>query len=269
MSATIQDKPSKDWQEQLPFEDFERDILGNYWVTFLWENDHSIEFSYPLTAGGGLLSSSFFRRAPTREFPTAKARFVTTASLTVEETISLLENIVLTPEEGLLVQALQIIDPSIERFAPVGGERPSERGGRVPASVGQKGGVYIKRSGTKPRLPIGTMGDGIWRMLGLAAALVGAEGGILLVDEIDTGLHYSVMERMWLLVTQAAKRLGVQVFATTHSRDCFESLASVVANPNHEPNSISIQRIDKDRKRSVAYSEDEIVAAAAREIEVR
>lgn len=32
---------------------------------------------------------------------------------------------------------------------------------------------------------------------------------------------------MWRLVFEAAERLNVQVFATTHSRDCYEALAAI------------------------------------------
>ena len=108
----------------------------------------------------------------------------------------------------------------------------------------------------------------MWRMLGLALALSNAKGGILLVDEIDTGLHYSVMENMWRMISERAVALDVQVFATTHSRDCYESLAAV-APPESGPADVTIQRIDEHRKRAVRFSNDEVVAAAERGIEVR
>lgn len=116
------------------------------------------------------------------------------------------------------------------------------------------------------RVPIGSMGDGIWRLLGIALALVRAEGGILLVDEIDTGLHYSVLVDMWNLVFETAKRLDVQVFATTHSRDCYEALAAVAQKGRHD---ISLQRIERGKPLAVAFTESEIREAAARGIEVR
>jgi AAA15 family ATPase/GTPase len=58
-------------------------------------------------------------------------------------------------------------------------------------------------------------------MLGLALAIVNAKNGVLLVDEIDTGLHYTVMSDMWKMIWKTAKRLNVQVFATTNSNDCW------------------------------------------------
>ena len=108
----------------------------------------------------------------------------------------------------------------------------------------------------------------MWRMLGLALALANAKGGILLVDEIDTGLHYSVMEDMWRMVSERAAALDAQVFATTHSRDCYESLAAVV-RPGSISTTVTIQRIDAQRERAVRFSNDDIVAAAERGIEVR
>jgi predicted ATP-dependent endonuclease of OLD family len=106
-------------------------------------------------------------------------------------------------------------------------------------------------------------------MLGLALALVQAEGGILLVDEIDTGLHFSVLADMWRLVYRAARRFNVQVFASTHSRDCYESLAVICRETVSEGSDVTIQRIERGKHASVAYTEQEIIAAAERGMEVR
>lgn len=116
------------------------------------------------------------------------------------------------------------------------------------------------------RIPIGSMGDGIWRLLGIALALVQARGGVLLVDEIDTGLHYSVLIDMWRLVFETARQLDVQVFATTHSRDCYEALAAVTEPDRTE---ISLQRIERGKREAIAFSEVEIRQAAERGLEVR
>lgn len=189
--------------------------------------------------------------------------FIATASMSGEEAVSLFEKIVLTREEDLLVEALQTIEPTIERIASVGSEqrRYYPRGGR--------GGILVKCAGVEQPIPIGSMGDGLWRMLGLALALVRAEGGILLIDEIDTGLHFTVMSKMWELVNATSERLGVQVFATTHSRDCYESLAAISGDSVSDGSAVTIQRIERDQQQSVPFTEQEIVIAAERGIEVR
>lgn len=186
-----------------------------------------------------------------------RIRFLRTEALDVEGTINLFEEIVLTPEEAVLIEALQTIEPTVERLASVS----RGRGG------GGKGSLVVKRSGIAQRIPITSMGDGIWRLLGLALALISARNGILLIDEIDTGLHYSVMADMWKLVSRTAARLDVQVFATTHSRDCYESLAAIVRDSKE--GEVSIQRIERGQRQAVAFNEREILIAAERGIEVR
>ena len=98
--------------------------------------------------------------------------------------------------------------------------------------------------------------------------MAGAKGGVVLIDKIDTGLHYSVMQKMWKMISARSVDLGIQVFATTHSRDCYESLASIVESdlPQSE---VAIHRIEPDRESGVTFSNQEVVVAANRGLEVR
>ena len=177
------------------------------------------------------------------------------------EVVRLFEEIVLTELEDHVTEALRLIDGSIERIASAGFERR-------PVFREAPSGVFLKLKDVPYRVPIGSAGDGMWRMLGLALALSNAKGGVLLVDEIDTGLHFSVMEKMWRMISERAAALDVQVFATTHSRDCYESLAAVV-HPVSESAGVTIQRIEVGRQRAVRLSDESVVAAAQRGIEVR
>ena len=77
----------------------------------------------------------------------------------------------------------------------------------------------------------------------------------------------SVQPDMWRMVKQTAEQLDVQVFATTHSRDCIEALAKIVRPEVTEGSQVTIQRIEGER--AIAYSEREISLAAERGIEVR
>jgi AAA15 family ATPase/GTPase len=131
-----------------------------------------------------------------------------------------------------------------------------------------RGGFIIKRRGYDQPIPIGSMGDGMWRMLAMAIAITQCRGGVLLIDEIDTGLHYTVMSDMWRLISGAAQELDVQVFATTHSFDCIQSLATVCVSTNAR-SAVTLQRIETGRRKAIPYSEAEIKIAAERQIEVR
>jgi hypothetical protein len=185
--------------------------------------------------------------------------FVPTRSLSRAAVASMFSEIVLTDEEPRIIRALETVDPGIERLALA----------TLPAGDAQASGLYLRSKGQQQRIPIGSMGDGVWRFLTLALALVKARGGMLLIDEIDTGLHFSVMFEMWKLVIESAQRLDVQIFATTHSRDCYESLAAVLLEVEAEPGTAVIHRIERERGRTVAFDEQQIIIAAERGIEVR
>ena len=107
------------------------------------------------------------------------------------------------------------------------------------------------------------------RLLALSLSLVQSEGGILLVDEIDTGLHYSVMGDMWSLVAETARRRDVQVLATTHSSDCVRGLAWLCENHPDLGKEVSLQKIEPDLDEAVALNAEQIVLAVNQGMEVR
>jgi AAA15 family ATPase/GTPase len=249
----------------------EDDFLYDEIPDALRELDFSIKWNYgreeelwklPLSANGGLPIDYIRRLRRDTKNPAPKIQFITSSSLGTEKMIELFDQIVLTPEEKLVEQALHRIDSKIQRIAPVSSRK-------LRYSLDSRGGFFVLLSDSNQRVPIGSMGDGIWRILGLALATVCAKDGYLFVDEIDTGLHFTAMSDMWKLIWETAKRLNVQVFATTHNSDCWTSLASIAEQENATADGIRIHRIEKGKETSVVFTEPQIVIAAEREIEVR
>ena len=119
------------------------------------------------------------------------------------------------------------------------------------------------------RLPIGTFGDGVKRLLALALSFIGSRDGFLLIDEIDTGFHWTVMEDMWQLVVEAALRSKVQVFATTHSSDCIRGLGSLTKSCPELAEQVSIQKVHHALQRAVSLHDEGIQVAVEQGIEVR
>jgi AAA15 family ATPase/GTPase len=191
-------------------------------------------------------------------------RFLTPFSLTSSDMAALFDNIVLSPLEDLIIESLKIIEPKIERIASIGSGKYS-----TANNLGVRGGFLIKIKNHDQPIPIGSLGDGFWRMLGLVLAMVNLENGILLVDEIDSGLHFTVMTDMWKVVWETAKKLNIQVFATTHSQDCWQSLAELITEEKITDNEITIQRIDRDKEKAVSFNTRQIYLASERDIEVR
>lgn len=167
------------------------------------------------------------------------------------------DDIVLTSEEERVIAALQIIEPTVERLAFTGG---SPRWSSI---------AWIKLKNEEERIPLGSLGDGIRRLLSLAIYAARASGGILLVDEIDTGLHYSTLQQMWQFIIEVSIRLDIQVFATTHSGDCLRALAWLNKEKQDYENIVSVYRIDRSSEQATRYSAGEIEVADSQQIEVR
>jgi hypothetical protein len=215
-----------------------------------------------LTRAGGMSSEALEQRRIRRKAEGVPAQFITTESLDSDDLVLLWDKVALTPDENLVLRALQFLDPDIERIAA-----QSTNSGYFGYPM--RGGFIIKRRGHEQPIPIGSMGDGMWRMMAMAIAITQCKGGVLLIDEIDTGLHYAVMSDMWKLIYGAAKVLDVQIFATTHSFDCIHSLASVCLSDHDADNVVTLQRIEPAKARAIPYSENEIRVAAEKNIEVR
>jgi stage V sporulation protein SpoVS len=169
------------------------------------------------------------------------------------------DRIALTDEEDIVTGALRIMAPEVERISLVGDvDGPNDRR------------VMVRVRGQAGPLPLRTMGDGMNRLLGITLALAVVSGGILLVDEIENGIHYSVQTDVWRTILRAAESLNVQVFATTHSWDCIRAFAA--ATNEMEGTAGILYRLDRRIKgevRPVRYTQEEMAIAAEQQIEVR
>ena len=93
-------------------------------------------------------------------------------------------------------------------------------------------------------IPVQLMGDGISRILSLALAIASNPSGIVLVDEIENGIHHSVMEKVWKALGAFALSYDVQIFATTHSYECIG--AAYRAFEYDDEDELRLFRIEKD-----------------------
>jgi AAA15 family ATPase/GTPase len=70
-------------------------------------------------------------------------------------------------------------------------------------------------------------GDGVRHLISIVVALFTCEKGYLFIDEVDNGIHYTKLDEIWKIILKVSERFNVQVFATTHSKECIESYARV------------------------------------------
>ena len=158
--------------------------------------------------------------------------------------------------EAEIETAMRILMPEIHSIHFLAGDR-------------RRGGILVGQGDDPRRLPIGSYGDGMRRLLAISLALVGTENGCLLIDEIDTGFHWTVMEDLWRLVVETAQRLNVQVFATTHSYDCIKGLGALVRSRPDLAEQVTIQKMHLSLEQAVCIPGKEIQIAVEQDIEVR
>ena len=73
-------------------------------------------------------------------------------------------------------------------------------------------------------LPISLFGDGVRRTLTYALALAEVRGGVLLIDELETAIHASVLGPIFAWLLKACRHFNVQLFATTHSLEAVDAV---------------------------------------------
>jgi AAA15 family ATPase/GTPase len=130
---------------------------------------------------------------------------VPTKGLSPTEIKQLWHKIELTPTENDIIAALQIIEPNILRVA---------LREHLP---------MVRLSDSEQPVMLSSLGEGMNHIFELALALVNVKNGILLIDEIENGFHYSVQTEIWEFIFEVTKRLNIQVFATTHSWDAIRA----------------------------------------------
>ncbi len=172
--------------------------------------------------------------------------------------IQLWDKVSLTDLEEKVIDALKIISPNILKLNFVGNS--SGTNSRVP---------LVRISSSENPVPLRSLGEGMSRLLGMALALANCEDGMLFIDEIEIGLHYSVLPDVWKLIFKTAKDLNVQVFATTHSKDCIEAFTQAAID-DEESDGMLIRLENKDGTiKAVNFNEDELQTVEQRNIEVR
>ncbi len=130
-------------------------------------------------------------------------RLIATSTRRVETT--LFSDLEAVGRESEVISALKLIEPRLKRLALL-----------------STGGTSIIHAdlGIGRLIPIPLVGEGMNRLLTITVAIANTEHGVVLIDEIENGLHYSVMTKVWTAIAQAARAADVQIFATTHSWEC-------------------------------------------------
>jgi len=168
--------------------------------------------------------------------------------------------VALTEMEEDVLAALRIIERDVDRLTLVGGEDNSPRV------------MLVRLKGSERPVPLKSLGDGMNRILEIALALANARNGFLLVDEVENGVHYAAQCRLWRVIFGLARRLDIQVFATTHSWDCLEAFKKAAVEEHAEEGFLIRLERQPGRPgeiRATTFTEAELAIVTRDNIEVR
>jgi AAA15 family ATPase/GTPase len=153
----------------------------------------------------------------------------------VSSTVSLTEafdTARLNDKDEEVLKAFQIIDNSIiavESFS-------------VPEPT-----MYLKRQGEK-RLPLSLFGDAMNRIADIILKIINNQDSVLLIDEIENGIHHSNQIAFWDFLYRLAEQLNVQIFATTHSLEMTEAFIKAGLNRQDSAAHFELVRHEKTNK---------------------
>lgn len=170
--------------------------------------------------------------------------------------ISLYSRLKQTGREAELLEVLHEIDASA-----VGIE--------VLALTGTDAELFVRFERGIPLLPLAMMGDGFQRCFEIGVAAAAHERPSLFVDEIDNGLHHSVLEPVWSWIAKISAHRDLQLFATTHSEECIAAACRAFNALNDD--GLRVIRLDRRDDTTVAtiYDRAMVEAATRMDVEVR
>lgn len=165
-----------------------------------------------------------------------------------------LARIIEEKQENVIVDIMQHIEPRIKSISVL------------------KSGVNVD-IGLSRLIPINMLGDGIRKILAIITSLYGCKGGVIFIDEIDNGMHFSSLSSLWRAVIKTANLLNVQVFATTHNIESLQSLSKVLcddcADSTNKTMCYSLRHMENDDVNAYEYPYDKFQYVINQEIEIR
>lgn len=116
--------------------------------------------------------------------------------------------------------------------------------------------------------PIPWLGEGVQTLLSVLLAIYDSPEGVVFIDEFESSIHFSKLNEVWRIISEAAKEVDCQIFVATHSRECIDAAQDGV------PDDTSLRYIRLERSRQgiiapIIYNRDALMSAESYSFEVR
>lgn len=124
---------------------------------------------------------------------------------------------------------------------------------RINSIEATKEGLFIGYTHLTNMVPISMAGDGIQKYLSIALYAFHPYTDIILIDEIENGLHFSAHQKLWKCIFTSAKELGKQFFISTHNKETLTSLSSLVSLDDEYSKMLDVITLTRDADIIVPY----------------
>ena len=132
--------------------------------------------------------------------------------------------------------------------------------------------AYIGLDGIDQLLTVNMQGDGLRRYLNIVAASANPANNILLIDEIENGLHYSAYKKLWEAIFALAVGTNKQIFVTTHSKETIQKLNLMLTEHQEYQQEMRLYTIANTLKKghqAYKYTYDGLSGACENDVELR
>jgi len=117
-------------------------------------------------------------------------------------------------------------------------------------------------------LEITNYGEGLQRIFEIALSFAFARNGIVCIDEFETAIHYSLLVKFTKFIQQLADTFNVQVFLTSHSKECIDAFVSNQYN-NDEISFYTMVQDDNQQIQTIYYDNKALLNELSQDLEVR
>jgi predicted ATPase len=171
----------------------------------------------------------------------------------VKETASVLDKLIEQRREEQFFELLRSIDSDVQSLTA------SVRGGQPV--------IWVRKKDTQ--LLLNVMGDGFCRICLIATGLFSKRSKMLIIDEIDSGLHHTVMPTFWKHLIRLANQLDFQLVCATHNDEMLAAAAEAFADAPEQIAAFRLDRSADGTHKAVRYDKEVFRDAAEAGYEVR
>jgi hypothetical protein len=199
---------------------------------------------------GGYTGSTWLRNGDRMSTPAAIPLYLPSQGHLVQ----LFGEVVLLRKKRELISMLKQVEPrleSLDAISPDGEQR-----------------IYAEISGLAQALSLPALGHGFGRLLYLFCTLLTVNANLALIDEVESGIHYSALPTLLQGIRSVARDRDVQTLMTTHSWDCLRAACEVFSDSPDDFQVIRLERFE-DNIRSVCIGGTQMLRLMAEDMEMR